>query len=286
MASLNQDSNQEKSIIFLHIPKASGSTLHNIIERQYSSKVIYSIDGLNVIDSTNKFKNLPEEQRQRIKVLKGHMSFGLHEYLPQPSTYITMLRDPVDRVISHYYYVIRNPQHRLHKQVKDNKITLQEYVSNGITTEVNNSQTRILAAVNKSKVGFDEITGKALEKAKQNLETHFSVIGITEKFDETLILLKKIFDWKTPFYVRENVTKNRQPKENIPQETLEIIQRYNQLDIQLYQYAQHQLKQQISQYSGNFERELTAFKLMNQQYGNIYPLYRSVMRKFKTFTSK
>jgi hypothetical protein len=286
MASLSQKSTQEKSIIFLHIPKASGSTLHNIIERQYPSEVIYSIDGLNVRDSTNQFKALPEEQRREIKVLKGHMSFGLHEYLPRPSTYITMLRDPIDRVISHYYYVIRNPQHQLHKQVKDENLTLQEYVSSGITTEVNNSQTRILAAIDQSKVGFDKITEAAFKTAKQNLKTHFSVIGVTEKFDETLLLLKKVFDWKTPFYIRENVTKNRQSKQSLPQETLEIIQRYNQLDIQLYQYAQHQLDQQISQYLGNFEKDLNVFKVINQQYGNFYPAYRSALRRLKTFSSK
>lgn len=98
MSSSNQDSNKEHSLIFLHIAKASGSTLHRIIERQYPAEVIYSIDGLNVAESTNKFKNLSREQRQKIKVLKGHMSFGLHEYLPRPSTYITMLREPVERV--------------------------------------------------------------------------------------------------------------------------------------------------------------------------------------------
>lgn len=48
-----------------------------------------------------------------------------------------------------------------------------------------------------------------------------------------------------------------------------MTQHYNQLDIQLYQYAQERFEQQISQYLGDFERELKSCKLLNQQYGNV-----------------
>ena len=33
------------------------------------------------------------------------MVFGLHEILPQPATYITVLRDPIDRVMSAFYFM-------------------------------------------------------------------------------------------------------------------------------------------------------------------------------------
>lgn len=165
-------------------------------------------------------------------------------------------------------------------------MSLQEYVSSGLTTAVDNSQTRILAAIDKSAAGFGKIPVEALEIAKQNLQAHFSLVGLTERFDETLILLKQAFGWKTPFYVKENVTKNRQSKDSISQESIEVIQHYNQLDIQLYQYAQQLFEQQISQYSGNLERELKFFKLINQQYGKTYPIYQSIMRKVNNFSSK
>ncbi|OKH25729.1 sulfotransferase family 2 domain-containing protein [Chroogloeocystis siderophila] len=277
---------QKHTIIFLHIPKASGSTLHRIIEQQYPPVVIYTIDGLNVVESTNEFKSLPQEQRQKIKVLKGHMSFGLHEYLARPSTYITILREPVERVISQYYYICHNPKHRLHAHVKGQNLSLSEYVSSGITTAVDNSQTRMLAAIDKSIVKFGQTPTEALDIAKQNLKIYFSVVGLTEKFDETLILLKKKFGWRLPFYVRENVTKNRQLKENIPPEAIEIIQHYNLLDIQLYHYAQQIFEQQLTQYAGNFEAELKLFRLINQQYGKVYPIYQSTLHKSQSLIKK
>jgi len=33
---------QEQTLIFLHIPKAAGTTLHRIIERQYGSTAVFS----------------------------------------------------------------------------------------------------------------------------------------------------------------------------------------------------------------------------------------------------
>ncbi|PPS40408.1 sulfotransferase family 2 domain-containing protein [Chroococcidiopsis sp. TS-821] len=283
MSTLSKDLQQEQAIIFLHLPKAAGSTLHRIIERQYPANVIYSIDGLKVAESIEEFKNLPIARRQEIKMLKGHMNFGLHEYLPRPSTYITMLREPVERVISLYYYIIRNPKHWLHAEVKGKNLSLQEYVSSGIATAANNGQTRLIAAVDESKVGFDQMSEEHLAIAKQRLQDYFTVVGITEKFDETLILLKNKFGWKMPLYVKENVTKNRQSKASVPPQTLETVEYYNQLDIQLYQYAKQLFEQQISQNLDIFEREFKSFKLINQQYGNVYPIYKYIARKLNVF---
>jgi hypothetical protein len=42
------------------------------------------------------------------------MIFGLHEILPQAATYITILRDPVDRVMSAFYFVRTYKLHPLY----------------------------------------------------------------------------------------------------------------------------------------------------------------------------
>jgi hypothetical protein len=64
-----------KSLIFLHIPKAAGTTLDQIIERQYSQVHIFNIDGGNVHSSIEEFKNLSELQRESIVCLKGAYVF-------------------------------------------------------------------------------------------------------------------------------------------------------------------------------------------------------------------
>src|SRR5690554_3093712 len=108
----------EQNLIFLHLPKNGGSTLHGILNRLYPKDRTFNI---KVIDNTklniSEFKELPIEDRAQIKLLKGHMTFGLHEYLVGPSKYITFLRKPEDRITSFYHYAKSRPQHRLYKKI-------------------------------------------------------------------------------------------------------------------------------------------------------------------------
>jgi hypothetical protein len=53
-----------------------------------------------------------------------------------------------------------------------------------------------------------------LDIAKRNLASHFAVIGITEEFDRSLILMKRRLAWRHPFYTSQNVS--REPKKHQP----------------------------------------------------------------------
>src|SRR4051812_5972736 len=97
--------NRPAHLIFLHIPKTAGSTLTTIMHRQYSADEIYDI---YEVRKSPQLMALPEEQRAKIKLLKGHIPFGLHAFLPNgKAEYFTILREPVDRVLSHYYHFAR-----------------------------------------------------------------------------------------------------------------------------------------------------------------------------------
>ena len=280
MTKSNKNTNQERSVIFLHIPKAAGSTLHRIIERQYKLSAIFTIDGSRAQKSIDEFKSLPEAQRKKIKVLKGHMMFGLHEFLPQPSTYITILRDPVDRIISHYYYALQcGPKHYLYNAITSQHMSLKDFICSGISSELNNGQTRLLSGVEGvgTITGFGQRSTEILERAKKNLREHFVVVGLSNKFDETLILLKRAFGWKNLCYIKKNVTRNRPRREDISKDTLNLIEKYNELDIELFKYTKERFEELISQQGFSFDKELKEFKLSNSKlsnklYGEIYSL--------------
>ncbi len=269
MKKLDKHTNQEHVLIFLHIPKAGGSTLHRIIEKQYEPSTIFTIPSF--YSSKEEFRQAAEFQLKEIKVLKGHMFFGLPDVLPNPSTYITLLRDPVERIISHYYYVLRTPIHYLYKDVKSKNMSLKEYVCSGLSGELDNGQTRLIAGFNFSDTA-QPASQEMLEVAKQNLKSHFAVVGIAEEFNKTLIILKKGFGWKMPFYVKENTTKNRLMKERIPKETLDVIKKHNELDIELYRYAKDIFEDLVNQQDASFEREIKVFNLLN----GVYQTYREV----------
>ena len=251
---LKKNSKGRQAVIFLHIPKTAGSTLNTIVERQYKSVEIYSIDSKRVIQSMEEFKQLPAQPLEKIKLLKGHMYFGLHEYLPTPSTYITILREPIDRIISTYYYIKRQKNHK-HYELANQAKDLKDFIFKYRGKQLNNGQTRLLAGMNSLEVEFGNCSNEMLEVAKNNLRKYFAVVGTTARFNEALILLKQKLGWHLPLYASKNVTNKRPKKEQISQDTLDAIVELNQLDIELYRYAEVILQELIEQQPSNLPRD-------------------------------
>lgn len=257
-----------KTIIFLHIPKAAGTTLHRIIERQYPQEHVLSF-GADAVGSLAAFKAMSNEERSEIQVLKGHLPFGVHKYFPQPTTYITFLRNPVERIISYYQFVLLNPEHYLHEQVTSQDMSLLEVLENKMTPDIANGQVRLLSGVwNNVPVG--ECTQQMLDKAKEHMHANFSVIGLVEQFDASLILLKRAFNWQHIHYQKQNVSANRSSQITVSPQTLKAIQHYNNLDTQLYAYAQELFQAQLDQQEKTFSAKLRLFLIQNWIYNNIY----------------
>lgn len=293
MIKSSNNNKQGQTVIFLHIPKAAGSTLSSVIQRQYEPGDTFRIDGFHIRESIDEFKKIPEAKKEKIRFLSGHMFFGLHEFLPQASTYITMLRNPVDRVISHYYHVIRHSNHYLYQEVTSRNMNLKDYVSSGISAELDNGQTRDISGegiVQKpfpdTGISFGQCSTEMLERAKRNLREHFAVVGLAERFDESLILLKRTFGWGTPCYVKSNVGENHPHKRDISKDELKLIEKYNELDIELYKYAGEMFEELINQRLplSSFERELKQFKLLNKYCGKICIFSQRAVRKVKRVT--
>lgn len=249
-------------VIFQHIPKTAGTTLRYIIQYQFLPSAICELYGSagSHVERINKLKNLSKSERENLKIINTHLGFGLHEFITPPYTYITFLREPVDRVISMYYYYqkTKNPlfQH----------LSLLEFVrsysavQNGVTKNLSGVtlKRQLLPLEEKDSVPFSE---ENLAIAKQNLKTHFKFVGICESFDESLILLHRMLGWKIPLHDKSNVSKRAR---NIPQETLSSIEELNRLDIQLYQYAKEIFADQIASQDSSFEGEVADFKAANK----------------------
>jgi len=223
-----------RNLIFLHIPKAAGTTLHSILESHYPPENTYSIYDPDVEAKT--FAALPREKREPIRLLKGHLAFGLHESLVGETTYITVLRDPVDRITSHYYYAKRYPTHYLHKQVIERNMTLADYASARLSDELDNGQVRMLAGIVDDKMLAVGACGPdLLKRAQQNIERYFAVTGLAEQFDESLALMAIQLGWDwTPAYRKLNVAPERG---GCDAQTRAAIERANPLDCELYAWS-------------------------------------------------
>ncbi|GGD84929.1 sulfotransferase family 2 domain-containing protein [Planktosalinus lacus] len=252
----------EQNIIFLHLPKNGGNTLHGILDILYSKENTFSI---KVVDNTklniSEFKELPEKERAKIKLLKGHMYFGLHKYLVGPSDYFTFLRKPEDRIVSFYHYAKSRPQHRLYNQIKDNNWSLKEFVANSIDEDVHNAQIRWISGLK----GASE--QKMLDKAKKNIDQHFSFVGLQEQFDISLIILSKLYGWGLPYYKYLNKGTHHNKKKSIDLETKKIITAKNYGDEQLYSYVEKLFLEYQTKIKG-LSFQLKLLWLSNKLYSN------------------
>ena len=92
----------DRVVIFLHLPKNGGNTIHYILKRLYPKKKVFTIKVKKGRLGTDQFISLPRKKKNQIKVLKGHMYYGLHKYFETEVEYFTLLRNPTDRIISYY----------------------------------------------------------------------------------------------------------------------------------------------------------------------------------------
>jgi hypothetical protein len=132
-------------------------------------------------------------------------------------------------VISAYYFMNNYKLHPNYWKFRREGWTLEDFVRRSPRENV---QTKMIAGAD-----YDEpCTAEILAKAKDNLR-YFSVIGLTERFEESLALMKLRFGWKLESYSSFNVTRTRPKKRDLAQSTLDLIAKRNRFDIELYQGA-------------------------------------------------
>jgi len=247
--------------IFMHIPKNGGTTFHSILNRIYRHENIFTISSINN-KQTNEalLKAMPEQERHAYKIIKGHAVFGLHQYTAPNAKYLTYLRKPEDRIASFYYYVLRKPGNKLYGTIKDNNLSLYDFVTQVDSMDLNNCQIRWIS-------GIDDKEELMLEKALENIDNYFDFVGITEKYNECLILLQHLFNWSSPYYLMQNKTKNRPKKDQIDAKTLEAINAYNHGDNQLYTIISERISTKIKN-EPNLKRDLRKLQFYNRLYSN------------------
>lgn len=227
-----------KNIVFLHLPKNAGTTFYRILNRYFSPSENFHIGwNENNVGNLDEFTQLPESRRANIHLLTGHFMFGLHEYLLGTSDYITFLRKPVERTISFYNYVKRDPHNRLHNEAKIK--SLYEFVTQVKDYDVVNGQIRKLSGINSNE-------NEMFQLALENIESHFSFVGLQEKFDESLVVLGNHYHWKRLYYKKENVSKNGVKVSDIDHRTIDAIKELNGGDIELYEIMEKKFNEKLA----------------------------------------
>lgn len=255
--------------------------LLSIMRRFFSEDTIYRIDEFRNGEkySVEYFLGRPQSERDKIRLLRGHMPFGLHSHFFHPCDYITILRDPVERIISEYSRLRMWPAEDLAVVKNSEKIrgiSFWYFIQSDFAA-VSDYQTRIFSG--KWTGQYEDVLPleeSALEEAKNNLRKYFKVVGVTERMDETILVLAKMFGWKNPYYFEKKHAAKRDgviPKENL-EKYKKIIRDKNKLDTELHRFAGEMLEKSIADYGPNFKRDLRRFKQANNFLGRILKIGR------------
>jgi len=216
----------KRRIIFQHIPKTAGTSLANVILSQFKEdhKFVCGRDGV-----LNNFISLDQNRKNQIKLLIGHVDFGIHKYFDDESLYITFLRDPVKRVVSHYYFIKSHKQHRYHKHA--NQMRISEFITSGIRPRMNNCMTRMISGISPRYHCCNE---EMLYQAINNISAHYAFYGFYDMLDQSVDHLVKVMNWEKVELSVTNATPNKPSIDKISDKITDLIIEYNQLDIKLY----------------------------------------------------
>ena len=268
-------------VIFVHIPKAAGTTMHSLLQRVYRASTIRDLDTADLRRSIMEFNKLPAAEKDKIDLLKGHLPFGMHEGFTRKCTYITMLRNPVDRIISHYRYASENTSHYLNHYITEKKMDLMAYVGSGISAEMDNAMVRILSN-NIYDLPYGGCTSEMLESAKNNLVEYFSVIGLAEKFDESVLLMRQKLNWPSyPIYYNKKVSRSKMPSLVLEDKVIDYIRATNSLDCELYEFGKKIFDAEVAVNKELLTSERKKFRRMNAVYRVFAVTRNEVVSKMK-----
>ena len=261
-------------LIHLHIPRNAGSTLGRLLRlklgfwppshllHHFRTLGFYRLSGFQ--QRLDAIEALSVADRRRVRLFEAHAGFGVHERLGQPSTYLTMLREPIDRAVSVFYY------QRQHARIPDD-MTLEQFVLHADPQRVwwvDNAQVRYLAGTGGDivDVARGQCTRTMLDVAIERLDEAFAFVGIVEQFDESLVLLRRTFNWRGCYYVASNVTKRRRRTQELPSAAIALLDEHNELDSELYRHAKSLLERRVAEAGTSFARELAHFRSRNKRH--------------------
>jgi hypothetical protein len=227
----------DDTVVFLHIPKTAGNTVTWLLDRHYAADRRYAVPTSPkeippLEEILAGLRSLPPDQLQRLDLLTGHFPYGVHAALPRRARYMTFVRDPVERVVSLYHYIRSHPVHPLRGEA--NRLTLREFAEGNVSGNLHNGQTAFIAGKG---IWHDRFDDELLAEALANIESGFAAVGVTERLDESVLVLRRRLGWGPRVYYRSQNVNSARPREALDRETAVAIEALNELDRRLYDRA-------------------------------------------------
>lgn len=224
--------NRPRRVAFDHLPKCGGAGLNAYLELHYPRRKTFITFGDRQL-CVDRFKAMHEHQRFGYELYRGHRIHELLDYVNPDCFKITVLRDPIERIISHYYYSKRDNKHYLHSQLVENNWSLYEYITLSQSNEFKNFYVTHFSRIPVGSQKNHE--SEAIEKAVDTLLETYDLVGFLDEFSVFLSRLQEyarlVYEYR---HSKVNRTKGRPSRSEIPKSTIDKIIEMNSLDIDFF----------------------------------------------------
>ena len=176
-------------LYYIHIPKTAGTSL-----RAFLRDKIYGSKMCEVYSDTRHWNSEQYMAIRDYEVFYGHFYFGFHWLLGDKNpSYVTVLRNPVERVISFYKHHKLNEQATYHRMIERENLSLRDFVE-ATSSETSNQMVRMLSSDHGQNVQIK--SRRLLWEARKNIEQYFLFTGMTERLTEVAAFVSQFYGMK------------------------------------------------------------------------------------------
>lgn len=239
--------NKHPLVVFTHIHKTAGISFTNVLMDNCPSGSAYlpyvfarkDKNGLpKTLDSPDedilKVKNFLAQADERLMLVACHAPFGIHRFTTRRCVYVSMLRQPLEKCLSHFSFSYEKRDSALAKSVLQYfDFDLERVLAEKSAFEFMNDQTRVITGSSKVEMGIEDV-----ELAKEIILEHYLFVGVTEQYDRGVEHLRNLLRLPNLRRYHHNTQRNKSTNlAKISPKTRALLVDMNQIDMMLYDWV-------------------------------------------------
>ena len=267
---LNRNKNEARHIAFLKVHKAASSTLQNILFRFGLSRklsFVLPFKGHYISKAAETYSILLPPYNnwdKKYDILCNHVVFNKHKFeslMYEDTIYLAIVRDPFNRFISavnYYTHIYPNQYLTKRNDVEIHRKLIREPESSE-PYDIRQSRTYNRMATDFGLPVFtvrevQKLDDERIEEFVAGLLETFHFVLIVEKYDESLVMMKRYLKWsmKDIVYIKRNdfgsmySGKNILTEMNITEGEKRMFQHENRVDYAIYERFLERFTEQMS----------------------------------------
>lgn len=237
-------------LFFVHIPKTGGTSFVQLLQTVYGRGFLLMAPGKRLLFPPRLYT---KPMADGLMAISGHVPFGYHRefgaslqrfrggrehiFARRDVKYISIVRDPVERVKSSYRFVMATPAHRLHRRTRGQ--SPEEFLrflveSTRTGAGAINAQARLIGKGCRGDI----------EAIKRRIREDFHAVGVLEDIAPFVRHLADTLHWPQDVEMGHfNRTSRPPPEEDFAPALVAWIRDRNRLDTELYEFVRSEGRQ-------------------------------------------